>query len=153
MCVNSLWFKFKHQQLNNFSIRVFLKVVLSSPCLWACFHPPIPYLSDVHKVLYHLGMKCWKSIFYKWCFCLFFNNLTFSCNFWSLMWLYITTSHLQHLITLVNPNLHLIFAPYNCSFFLKMQYSNNEWFRDVLKATQYDSNCDLNNWIQLSRMT
>jgi len=29
----------KHQQLNNLSIRVFLKVILSSPCLWACFHP------------------------------------------------------------------------------------------------------------------
>jgi hypothetical protein len=49
-----------------------------------------------------------------------------------------TTSHLQHVITLVNPNLHLIFAPSNCSIFLKMQYSNNEWFKDILKVTQYD---------------
>ncbi len=33
----------KHQQLNNLSVGVFLgvflKVILSSPCLWACFHP------------------------------------------------------------------------------------------------------------------
>jgi hypothetical protein len=29
--------------------RIFLKVILSSPCLWPCFHPPMPSLSEVSK--------------------------------------------------------------------------------------------------------
>jgi hypothetical protein len=44
--------------------RVICKVTLSSsPWLWACFHPPIPSFSDIHKVriyLLSLSMKCKK---------------------------------------------------------------------------------------------
>ncbi len=43
---------------NNREIR---KVILSSLCLWASFHPPIPSLNEVRKVrkfLLNLGMKC-----------------------------------------------------------------------------------------------
>jgi hypothetical protein len=39
--------------------RIFLKVILSSPCLWPCFQPPVPSLSEVSKnneVLLNLGM-------------------------------------------------------------------------------------------------
>jgi len=31
--------------------RVIRKVTLSSPCLWACFHPPFPYFSGILKVM------------------------------------------------------------------------------------------------------
>ncbi len=46
-------------------IRVIPKVTLSSPCLWASFHPLSPlswYLQSKH-ILRNLSMKCWYSAF------------------------------------------------------------------------------------------
>ncbi len=45
---------------------VFLKVILSPPCLWASFHPPYPHFEwgpQSNEVLFNLGMKCWNSAF------------------------------------------------------------------------------------------
>jgi hypothetical protein len=42
------------------------QVTLSSPCLWASFHPPIPSFNGICKVktfLLNLSMKCWNSAF------------------------------------------------------------------------------------------
>ncbi len=50
----------------NSHIRVLRKVTLSSPCLWAAFHPLCPLFNEVRKVkkfLFNLGMKCWNSAF------------------------------------------------------------------------------------------
>jgi hypothetical protein len=40
--------------------RVFLKVILSSPCLWAYFHPLYFFERGAQskEILYNLGMKC-----------------------------------------------------------------------------------------------
>jgi len=43
-----------------------IRVIISSPCLWARFHSLFPSLSDIRKVrklLLNLSMKCWNSTF------------------------------------------------------------------------------------------
>jgi hypothetical protein len=46
--------------------RVICEVTLSSPCLWASFHPPIPsftWYPQRKKILLNLSMKCRNSTF------------------------------------------------------------------------------------------
>jgi hypothetical protein len=43
-----------------------LELSIKSPCLHPLFHPPIPSLCGIHKVmkfLLNLSIKCWKSAF------------------------------------------------------------------------------------------
>jgi hypothetical protein len=64
--LNHCWFL-----MNNNYNRVIHKVtLLSSPCLWASFHPPETSLSTSNhsslqskENLLNLGMKCWNSTF------------------------------------------------------------------------------------------
>jgi hypothetical protein len=62
------WSNTNNIYVNSSYNRVFLKVILSSPCLWACFHllrsiPLFEWGPQSNEVLLNLGMKCWKSAF------------------------------------------------------------------------------------------
>jgi hypothetical protein len=44
-----MWQHHKIEKKNKKNGRVMSKVTLSSPCLWASFHPFIPSFSGIHK--------------------------------------------------------------------------------------------------------
>jgi hypothetical protein len=59
---SNLWF-YKYHMIISLTSRKAVGV-MTSPCLWASFHPPYPlFQPKVRKFLLNLSMKCWNSAF------------------------------------------------------------------------------------------